>query len=220
MNYTPINNNIHQNYNPMGPSAMGYSPSSYYPQSYNQNNSGHNLFYPGPNNNMNPINGNKSSIPLTGNNIPSNGNKYEFLKKQLEDIKQIEIDYLIYLNEGNNYEVLKKEIVDTINLYSNFTTDEETIEEIIKQKNNIIKLSQDLFNRYNKIKMQLLNYTKNLKDLQTFNQLFQSIVQEKFNFIKKRLNNINSNPNLNLNINYDSGESILKTDFLLLIMMK
>ena len=140
-------------------------------------------------------------------------NKYEFLKKQLEDIKQIEIDYLIYLNEGNNYEVLKKEIVDTINQYSNFTTDEETIEEIIKQKNNIIKLSQDLFNRYNKIKMQLLNYTKNLKDLQTFNQLFQSMVQEKFNFIKKRLNNFNSNPNFNLNINYDSGESILKSRF-------
>jgi hypothetical protein len=139
--------------------------------------------------------------------------KYEFLKKQLEDIKQIEIDYLIYLNEGNNYEVLKKEIIDTINQYSNFSTDEETIEEIIKQKNNIIKLSQDLFNRYNKIKMQLLNYTKNLKDLQTFNQLFQSMVQEKFNFIKKRLNNFNSNPNINLNVNYDNGESILKSRF-------
>ena len=139
--------------------------------------------------------------------------KYEFLKKQLEDIKQIEIDYLIYLNEGNNYEVLKKEIIDTINQYSNFSTDEETIEEIIKQKNNIIKLSQDLFNRYNKIKMQLLNYTKNLKDLQAFNQLFQSMVQEKFNFIKKRLNNFNSNPNINLNVNYDNGESILKSRF-------
>ena len=63
--------------------------------------------------------------------------KYEFLKKQLEDIKQIEIDYLIYLNEGNNYEILKKEIIDTINQYSNFSTDEETIEEIIKQKKNI-----------------------------------------------------------------------------------
>ena len=151
--------------------------------------------------------------------------KYEFLKKQLEDIKQIEIDYLIYLNEGNNYEILKKEIIDTINQYSNFSTDEETIEEIIKQKKNIIKLSQDLFSRYNKIKTQLLNYTKNLKDLQTFNQLFQNMIQEKFNFIKKRLNNynnftnnqnmninINSNTNININGNYDS-ESILKSRF-------
>ena len=67
MNYTPINNNIHQNYNPTGPSSMGYSPSANYPQSYNQNNSGYNQFYPGSNNNMNPINGNMSSIPLTGN---------------------------------------------------------------------------------------------------------------------------------------------------------
>ena len=141
--------------------------------------------------------------------------KYEFLKKQLEDIKQIEIDYLIYLNEGNNYDVLKKEIIDTINLYSNFNTDDETIEEIMKQKKDIIKLSQDLFNRYNKIKMQLLNYTKNLKDLQTFNQLFQNMIQEKFNFIKKRLNiannqiiNIIGNPN-----NNDNSESILKSRF-------
>ena len=142
--------------------------------------------------------------------------KYEFLKKQLEDIKQIEIDYLIYLNEGNNYEVLKKEIIDTINQYSNFSTEEETIEEITKQKKNLIKLSQDLFNRYNKIKMQLLNYTKNLKDLQTFNQLFQNIVQEKFNFIKKRLNVVN-NQNININVNgngiNDNNESILKSRF-------
>lgn len=142
--------------------------------------------------------------------------KYEFLKKQLEDIKQIEIDYLIYLNEGNNYEVLKKEIIDTINQYSNFSTDEETIEEITKQKKNLIKLSQDLFNRYNKIKIQLLNYTKNLKDLQTFNQLFQNMVQEKFNFIKKRLNMTN-NQNININVNVnginDNSESILKSRF-------
>ena len=130
--------------------------------------------------------------------------KYEFLKKQLEDIKQIEIDYLIYLNEGNNYEMLKKEIVDTINQYSNFSADEESIEEIIKQKNKIIKLSQDLYDKYNLVKLQLLNYTKNLKDLQVFNQLFQNMIQEKFNFIKKRLSfSFNSNDN----------ESMLKSRF-------
>ena len=140
--------------------------------------------------------------------------KYEFLKKQLEDIKQIEIDYLIFLNEGNNYEVLKKEVNDTINQYSNFTTDEETIDGIIKQKNKIISLSQDLFNKYNQIKLQLLNYTKNLKDLHTFNQIFQIMVQEKFNFIKKKLRAIN-NPNLNLNLNLnDNNESLLKSRLL------
>ena len=143
--------------------------------------------------------------------------KYEFLKNQLEDIKQIEIDYLIYLNEGNNYEILKKEIIDTINQYSNFSIEQETIEEIIKQKKNIIQLSQELFNRYNKIKNQLLNYTKNLKDLQAFNQLFQNMIQEKFNFIKKRIANINNNnqnSNINVNINgNDNSESILKSRF-------
>ena len=31
--------------------------------------------------------------------------KYDFLKKLLEDIKQMEIDYLIVLNEGNDYDI-------------------------------------------------------------------------------------------------------------------
>ena len=143
--------------------------------------------------------------------------KYEFLKKQLEDIKQIEIDYLIYLNEGNNYDVLKKEIVDTINQYSNFKTDGETIEEIMKQKKIIVKLSQDLFQKYNKLKTQLLYYTKNLKDLQAFNQLFQKMVQEKFSFIKKRLNIANNQINLFININQngnnENSESMLRSRF-------
>ena len=47
-------------------------------------------------------------------------------------------------------------------------------------------MSNDLFNKYNQIKLQLLNYTKNLKELQAFNQTFQKMIQEKFNFIKKR----------------------------------
>ena len=113
--------------------------------------------------------------------------KYDFIKNLLEDIKQIEIDYLIILNEGNDYDILKQKIKETINLFSNFDISEENIniENIIKQKKNLINMSNDLFNRYNIIKMQLLTYTKNLKEIQLFNQNLQKIIQDKFNIIKK-----------------------------------
>ena len=127
--------------------------------------------------------------------IKSIDDKYDFLKKLLEDIKQMEIDYLIFLNEGNDYDILKQKIIETINLFSNFDINEQnvTIEEIIKQKKNLVNISNDLFNRYNKIKFQLLNYTKNLKELQAFNEMFQKMIQEKFNFIKKRITSVNNN---------------------------
>ena len=127
--------------------------------------------------------------------IKSIDDKYEFIKKLLEDIKQMEIDYLIFLNEGNDYDILKQKIIETINLFSNFDINEQnvTIEEIIKQKKNLVNISIDLFTRYNKIKFQLLNYTKNLKELQAFNEMFQKMIQEKFNFIKKRITSVNNN---------------------------
>jgi hypothetical protein len=46
--------------------------------------------------------------------------KCDFIKNSLEDIKQIEKDYLIILNEGNDYDILKQKIIETINLFSNF----------------------------------------------------------------------------------------------------
>ena len=67
-------------------------------------------------------------------------------------------------------------------------------------------MSNDLFNKYNQIKFQLLNYTKNLKELQAFNQSFQKMIHEKFNLIKKRINNLQG-------INSYSKESLLNNRF-------
>ena len=134
--------------------------------------------------------------------------KYDFLKKLLEDIKQMEIDYLIVLNEGNDYDILKQKIIETINLFSDFDINEENvgIGDIIKQKKNLVNMSNNLFNKYNQIKFQLLNYTKNLKELQAFNQSFQKMIHEKFNLIKKRINNLQG-------INSYSKESLLNNRF-------
>ena len=143
--------------------------------------------------------------------IKSVDSKYDFLKKLLEDMKQMEIDYLIVLNEGNDYDILKKKIIETINLFSEFDINEENIGigDIIKQKKNLVNMSNNLFNKYNQIKFKLLNYTKNLKDLQAFNQSFQKMIQDKFNLIKKRLNNLQG-------INSYSKESLLNNRFITL----
>ena len=72
-------------------------------------------------------------------------------------------------------------------------------------------MSNDLFNKYNQIKFQLLNYTKNLKDIQAFNQAFQKMIQEKFNFIKKK---VLSTQNYNMQgISSYSRESLLNSRF-------
>ena len=141
--------------------------------------------------------------------------KYEYLKNILEDIKQIEIDHLIFLNEGNDYDILKQKIIEAINYFSDFDIDETimNIEDIIKQKKNLIKKSNDLFNRYNKIKSQLLNYTKNLKEIQAFNQVFQKMIQEKFNLIKKRIIAIKNNIQ---GIQIYNKESLLNNRFITL----
>ena len=67
-------------------------------------------------------------------------------------------------------------------------------------------MSNNLFNKYNQIKFQLLNYTKNLKELQAFNQSFQKMILEKFNLIKKRINNLQG-------MNSYSKESLLNNRF-------
>ena len=141
--------------------------------------------------------------------------KYEYLKNILEDIKQIEIDHLIFLNEGNDYDILKQKIIEAINYFSDFDIDETilNIEDIIKQKKNLIKKCNDLFNRYNKIKSQLLNYTKNLKEIQAFNQVFQKMIQEKFNLIKKRIIAIKNNIQ---GIQIYNKESLLNNRFITL----
>ena len=46
------------------------------------------------------------------NEINNINNAYEYIKNQLEDIKQMQIDYIIALGEANKYETLKQKIVD------------------------------------------------------------------------------------------------------------
>ena len=120
------------------------------------------------------------------NNI---NNAYEYIKNLLEDIKQMEIDYIIALGQANKYELLKQKIEEVINQYGNVDTEAE-IDKIFEEKKIIMKNSKDILIWYNELKNQCLNYTKTIKDMQTFNQILLKEIKDKFNITKKRYGQI------------------------------
>ena len=165
------------------------------------------------------------------NEINNINNAYEYIKNLLEDIKQLQIDYIMALGEANKYEQLKQQIENVINQYANINTEAE-FEKIIEEKKIIMQSSKEILTWYNELKNQCLNYTKTIKDIQTFNQILLKEIKDKFNIIKKRYNQIpfinnylnngsllsktvllNNNPNTNnlVNINNNLNNNIIDT---------
>ena len=119
------------------------------------------------------------------NEVNNINNAYEYIKNQLEDIKQLQIDYIMTLGEANKYEQLKQQIENVINQYANIDTEAEP-EKIFEEKKLIIQSSKEILTWYNELKNQCLNYTKTIKDIQTFNQILLKEIKDKFNNTKKR----------------------------------
>ena len=123
------------------------------------------------------------------NEINNINNAYEYIKNQLEDIKQLQIDYIMALGEANKYEQLKQQIENVINQYANIDTEAE-FEKIFEEKKIIMQSSKEILTWYNELKNHCLNYTKTIKDIQTFNQIFLKEIKDKFNITKKRYSQI------------------------------
>ena len=161
------------------------------------------------------------------NEINNINNAYEYIKNQLEDIKQLQIDYIMALGEANKYEQLKQQIENVINQYANIDTEAE-FEKIFEEKKIIMQSSKEILTWYNELKNQCLNYTKTIKDIQTFNQILLKEIKDKFNITKKRYsqlpfinnylnngsmlsksvlfnNNLNSNNLVNINNNMNNN---------------
>ena len=153
------------------------------------------------------------------NEVNNINNVYEYMKNQLEDMKQLEVDYIIALGEANKYELLKQKIETVINQYANIDT-EADIDKIFEEKKMIMQNSKEILTWYNELKNQCLNYTKTIKDIQTFNQTLLKEIKDKFNITKKRYSQLpfvnnylvnlsnfsqsglfNNNNNYNININ-------------------
>jgi len=137
------------------------------------------------------------------NEVNNINNAYEFIKNQLEDIKQMQIDYIIALGEANKYETLKERIEGVINQYANIDT-EADIDKIFEEKKIIMQSSKEILTWYNELKNQCLNYTKTIKDMQTFNQTLLKEIKDKFNITKKRYSQI---PFINNNFLINENQS-------------
>ena len=123
------------------------------------------------------------------NEINNINNAYEYIKNLLEDIKQMQVDYIIALGEANKYETLKQRIEGVINQYANINT-EADIDKIFEEKKILVQSSKEILTWYNELKNQCLNYTKTIKDIQTFNQTLLKELKDKFNITKKRYSQI------------------------------
>ena len=99
------------------------------------------------------------------NEINNINNAYEYIKNLLEDIKQMQVDYIIALGEANKYETLKQRIEGVINQYANIDT-EADIDKIFEEKKILVQSSKEILTWYNELKSQCLNYTKTIKDIQ------------------------------------------------------
>ena len=138
-------------------------------------------------------------------------NAYEHIKRELEDIKQMQIDYIMTLGEANKYEQLKEQIELVITQYANINTDVDAdFEKVLEEKKAIIGSSREILTWYNELKNHVLNYTKTIKDIQTFNQILIKEIKDKFNLTKKRYLNL---PVINTNF-LANGSTIPKSTIL------
>ena len=135
---------------------------------------------------------------------------YEYLKNELEDIKQIQIDYISNSTDADKFIGLKEDIEKVIQEYANINTDGD-LEQIFYDKKSLVKNSREILTRYTDLKNLLINYTKTIKDIQMFNQLFMKEIKEKFNVMKKKYLNYNPTLTLNnsmMNLNYSVTNNI------------
>ena len=110
---------------------------------------------------------------------------YEYIKQQIEDMKQMQIDYLMNIGNYAKYNGLKEEIENVIKEFANVNINEE-FEKMLIEKRKIISHSSDVLYKFGELKANLLAYTNTLKDIDMFNQGLLKDIKEKFTTIKKK----------------------------------
>lgn len=123
---------------------------------------------------------------------------YEYLKSILEDIKEIQIEYLINVSSYGKYDGLKKDVEGIIKEFSNVNIDEEC-EKVLSEKKRIEKLANGIMLRYKELKSDFLKYANVIKEIQVFNDVIMKDIKEKVTYTKKKFyisnNNITTNSN-------------------------
>jgi len=114
---------------------------------------------------------------------------YDYATKHLEEIKKIH-NFILEFNICNKYNKLSQKIDELISQYSNINMDDNDFDNLIEEKNDIIKKTKELLSYYDEIKIHLLYYAKIIKEVQNFNEGLILEVKDNFNFTKKKFNQI------------------------------
>ena len=122
------------------------------------------------------------------NEIKTINSMYDYAKNQLEEIKKFQINFISEFSKCNKYNDLSEKIEEVVSQYSNINMDNEDFDNLIEEKNDIIRKTKELLSYYDEIKMHLLYYTKNIKEIQNFNESLISEIKENFNITKKKFN--------------------------------
>ena len=115
---------------------------------------------------------------------------YEYAKNYLEEIRKKQINFISEFNKCNKYGELSQKIEEVINQYSSINMDDDDLDNLMEEKNNIIKKTKDLLYYYDQIKIYLLYYTKNIKEIQNFNEGLIHEIKNFYNSTKKKFNNM------------------------------
>ena len=131
------------------------------------------------------------------NEIKTINNMYDYAKNQLEEIKKMQINFILEFNKCNKYNELSQKIEEVVSQYTNINMDDNDLDNLMEEKNDIIKKTKDLLSYYDEIKMHLLYYAKNIKEIQNFNEGLILEVKENFNATKKKFNQL---PKINFKV--------------------
>ena len=104
------------------------------------------------------------------NEIKTINSMYKYAKNQLEEIKKMQINFIYEFHKCNKYNELSQKIDDVVSQYTNINMDDNDFDNLIEEKNDIIKKTKELISYYDEIKIHLLYYTKNIKEIQNFNE--------------------------------------------------
>ena len=141
------------------------------------------------------------------NEIKTINNMYDYAKNQLEEIKKIQTNFILEFKKYNKYNEITKKIEELIDQYSNINLDNNDLENLIEEKKEIMKKTKDLLNFYDEIKMHLLFYAKNIKEIHNFNEELIWQIKEYINATKKKFNLMNRLPDIKLKNTNNLGSS-------------
>ncbi|MCQ2819644.1 MAG: B-box zinc finger protein, partial [archaeon] len=116
--------------------------------------------------------------------IKNFGETFDNMKRFLEDIKQIEIDFIIKLCDARKYKDIKVEIDKVIKDYGKMDLTQQP-DKIMQQKKMLLDESKDILSKFGELKSIIITYTNILRDFQGLNSTLMHEVQKKFDFVKK-----------------------------------